>query len=359
MKLLSHDLTELINKRIKRFSILKDHPEKDDSKKQLTDSRKSSHVRIFGSYSVREDKENGDWIIHIMPYIQIGNLEAPSTLAQSVRFSLTTDETPDVLDTREYNQLLERVYSRVTTEIYARIKQDIDAKIKLFPTSFLQENALFQEAQDMAASNTINAFDSAIGLYEKAMKKSASSFRINFFNLLFKIAPLRAWLIQFLHHYARIRIGHSLCLIYKKRIATLSGRSSSPIFEIRQNLKRVISLLELVIFAAARNRESRDFSDDQKTFFNLAYLSYPADNWPRKLLFRTSKKTFDATREILFNAYVVHALSDTLLNSFIAAREKLDKARSLAPDLSNESVLFMLAEGYVEPNIDKAILLFR
>ncbi|WP_372775527.1 tetratricopeptide repeat protein [Mangrovibacterium sp.] len=359
LKMLNYDLTELINKRIKRFSILKEESSDEEKSMQATDPRKTSHIRIYGNYSVREDKENGDWIIHIMPYVQVGNSARPATLAQSVRFSLTTDETPDILDTREYNQLMERVYSRVTTEIYSRIKQDIDGKVKLFPTSFLQENALYQEARDMAASNTINAFDSAIDLYERAMHQSETSIRVKFARWLLLIPLLRFSIIRFLHHYSRIRIGHSLCLIYKKRIASLSGRNANPIFEIRHNLKMVISRLEQAIFLIGRNPGNRPYQEDLKTFMNLAFLSFPTDSLMRKILLRPSRSLFDDTREILFNAYVVHALSDTLLNAFKLAREQLECAKALAPDLCRNSVLYILAEGYLEPDIDKAILLFQ
>lgn len=97
----------------------------------MTDTRSTSHIYIHGHYAIREDRENKEWIIHVMPFVRIGPKGSAETLAQTVRFPLI-DEFPDTLDTEEYNQLLERVYSRVTTEIYARIEKDIEKKMTLF-----------------------------------------------------------------------------------------------------------------------------------------------------------------------------------------------------------------------------------
>ncbi len=361
LRLLHHDLIELINQRIKRFSILEipaDMPAEETA--SITDMRKSSHIHIYGNYAIREDKSNDEWIVHVMPYVRIGPSGSPATMAQSVRYSLSTDDSPDELDTHEYNQLLERVYSRVTTEIYAQIEKDIQGKINLFPTSFLQANALYYEARDMAKSNTINAFESAIHLYEEAIRKINMTLIKRISSFFLKIPVVRSWFVQNLFQYARIQIGHAKCLVYKNRIAVLSGKKRNPVFEIRQDLKDVIRQLEYFHGCISGNRETSVFKkENEQTFSILAYLTYPNDTWRRRMLLKPSKKLFDDTRTILFNAYVVHSLTDTLLGTFLSAQNFLDKAKAIAPDRSASDPLYLLAQAYIEPDIDKALFLFQ
>ncbi|NOU19783.1 MAG: hypothetical protein HOO91_19680 [Bacteroidales bacterium] len=363
--LLHHDLTELINQRIKRFLIIPIEITEEPDKKEynrnasIIDKRQSSHIDVFGNYAIREDKENDEWIIHVMPYVRIGPLDSPATLAQSIRFSLSKDETPDILDTNEYNQLVERLYSRVTTEIYARIEKDIKDKIELFPTRYLKANALYHEARDMAKSNTINAFESAIYLYNESIRILNLTLIKGLTSIFIKMPLLRMVFIRYLFQYARIYTGHAKCLVYKYRIATLSGRKRNPIFEIRQNLKDIISDLEYFHYNISNNSEISEYKNNKRTYSILAFLTYPEDSFFRQILFRPSRPLFDETRKILFNAYVVYSLTDSLLNAFMSAKEWLDKAKAIAPDLINTDPLYILAQAYVEPNIDRAILLLQ
>jgi hypothetical protein len=359
LNLLHHDLTELINNRIKRFSILKEMGKSDNEKPNLTDTRKSNHIQIYGHFAIREDKDNDDWIIHIMPYIRIGAENIPATLAQPVRYPLTGDDTPDILDTREYNQLLERVYSQVTTEVYDQIEKDIRDKINLFPTAYLQAKAYYYEAEDMAKSNTINSFDSAIQLYKEAIKKCDFTWQRQWIGILIKLPLIKLMFYKYLYQYAHILNGHAKCLIYKKRISALSGRKTNAIFEIRHNLKEIIGLLEYFLISISKNKENLPFRRDRKTFFNLAYFSFPPDSWYRKMLLQPSNQLFNDARKLLFEAYVIHALSDTFLHTLLSARMYLNKAQAIAPDLSTSHVLYILAEGYLEPNIEKALLIFQ
>jgi tetratricopeptide (TPR) repeat protein len=359
--LLHHDLIELINQRIKRFSFIEMPPDKSENDgASVTDLRKSSHIHIYGHYAIREDKNNNEWIIHVMPYVRIGSQGSPATMAQSVRFPLSTDDSPDELDTYEYNQLLERVYSRVTTEIYAQIEKDIQGKIELFPTSFLQANALYYEASDMANSNTINAFESAILLYEEAIRKINLTLIKRISNYFLNFPFFRTLFVRNVFQNARIQIGHARCLVYKNRIAALSGKKRNPVFEIRQDLKEVINQLEYFHSCLGGNAANSEFKkENEKTFSILAYLTFPNDTWLRRLLLKPSKRFFDETRVILFNAYVVHSLTDSLLGAFLSAQKYIDKAKAIAPDRSGSDPLYILAQAYIEPNIDKALFLFQ
>lgn len=355
LKLMNHDLIELIHQRIKRFSILEEGSA--EEAKRLTDTRLSSHIHIHGTYAIREDRENNEWIIHVMPFIRIGQKGSAETLAQSVRFPLI--ETPDTLDTDEYHQLLERVYSRITTEIYARIEQDIERKIDLFPTAYLQSNALYVEAYDMAASNTINAFDSAIKLYQSAIRKIELTLSFSASGLFLSLPLLRNFFTRYLYQYARIQIGHAQCLIYKNRIASLSGRKSNPLFEIKQNLRKTILRLEKYHIRLGKDKSLKSYKNDRKTYSILSYLSFPKDSILRFLLLRPGSTMFKETCDILFHAYIVESLTDSLTGSYKSARKYLEKARAVAPDLSTSDVLFYLAEAYCESDIDKALMIFQ
>ncbi len=356
IKLMHHDLIELIHQRIKRFSILEE-PAAEETR-GLTDTRSTSHIYIHGHYAIREDRENKEWIIHVMPFVRIGPKGSAETLAQTVRFPLI-DEFPDTLDTEEYNQLLERVYSRVTTEIYARIEKDIEKKITLFPTAYLQANALYIEASDMAASNTINAFESAIKLYQAAIRKIELTLKYTLSGYFLRIPVLKSFFTRYLQQYARIQIGHAQCLVYKNRIASLSGRKSNALFEIKQNLKKTTTQLEKFHLRLGSNKSIKGYRNDRKTYSILTYLSFPKDSLSRLILMKPGRKVYNETCAILFHSYIVLSLADSLTGSYKSARKNLDKARAVAPDLSISDVLFYLAEAYCESDIDKALMIFQ
>jgi len=358
LNMLHHDLTEFINQRINRFSVLETPASENNGPQLLTDVRKSSHIHIYGNYAIREDKQNDEWIIHVMPYVRVGPEGSPATLAQTVRFPLA-DDTPDILDTEEYNQLVEKVYSRLTTEIYARIENDIQSKIKLFPTAYLRANALFIEAQDFAASNTINAFECATRLYQAALREIESTF-VNFASgFFFKIPIIRSLFVPYIHQYARIQLGYARCLIIRNRTEALSGRKGTPVFEIKHNIKPITGNLERYYSTAYLKSDSSFLKNNRKAFAILTFFSFPPDTWSGKMLMKHSRPEFIETSKILFQAYVLLSLTDTLLGAFISSRKYLDKARAVYPDMASSDTLYLLAEAFLEPNIKKALIFFR
>ena len=68
----------------------------------------------------------------------------------------------------DYDRILERVYFSVASQVYTQLKTDVQRKIDLLPTTYLRANAYFQEAEDYAASNTVDAYLSARDLYQKS-----------------------------------------------------------------------------------------------------------------------------------------------------------------------------------------------
>src|SRR5690606_16360805 len=134
--LLDHDLKNLLNERIKRFSVLEDFTNTQngvEGKKNPSFLKQASHIHIYGHYALRLE-ENKDWVIQITPLIRIGPQETPATLASPIKFVLDSspkesssagkEPASPTLSTGDYKQILERVYSRVSTEVYARIEED-------------------------------------------------------------------------------------------------------------------------------------------------------------------------------------------------------------------------------------------
>lgn len=383
--LLHHDLMEWLNKRIKRFSLL--NSDKDllpDAKKNLT-----SHIHISGHYAIRE-KKDGNWIIQIMPRVRVGSIERPSTLANFVKFYLhemkpqknkgensklqkhSQKNIPEYdLRSDQYNQIVERVYSSIATEIYRQIKSDMKAKISLFPTGYLRAVALFHEAKDFERSNTIDSYDCAIELYRESMRYFDIANIKLISQCLMKIPLPILWRKErkFLYMDARTRIGYSRCIIYRRVISALSGRSKNPLFEIRNQLDEAINSLEklhkkfkkgriwklLLLYKDRENNNKQTRAKNRKQLYSLmSYLTYPRDSFLRR-----SKPIFDKIRESLFDAHAVSALAYYYLGAIKKGKESLDDAQAVSPDLSVKDPLYLLASAEIEADLDKEILLFK
>jgi hypothetical protein len=76
--LLHHDISERINQRINRFSLLNEGDLSEDEKKGLR-----SHVHISGDYAIREE-EKERWVIYITARVRVGHLGSPETLSHIV-----------------------------------------------------------------------------------------------------------------------------------------------------------------------------------------------------------------------------------------------------------------------------------
>jgi len=351
--LLHHDLKERLNLRIKRLSLL----DLDSLKSEKTgfgeqDSisesalRLTAHIHVDGHFTVRE-KKNNERIIHVMPRVRIGAPGKPTTLAFPVKFSL--EENDSTLDADYYNQLVERVYSSIATEIYKQIESDVRKKMDLFPTKYLRAVAYFNEAEDFAKSNTIDAYDHAIDLY----RQSRRYFEIAEFK------KLTEWMIMLPvfwrfrvsreHHKAKVHIGYAKCLIYRRIISILSGRLTNPIFEIIPDLKEVIRNLELL------HRNMSPPVNEKGSYFFRSFLRYPKDSRSRYLSRKPLESLFERQRCILFDAHVVIALAYNNLEAVEKPREHLDKAKGVDPPQSERNALFFLVKGIIEPDVEKKL----
>ncbi len=380
---------ERLNQRIQRFSLLDLKSSKQDFTAKAgsnSETNLTSHIHIEGHYAIREET-GGQWVIHVMPRVRIGPSSRPATLAYPVKFPLgegaseahrvdskrTTETRDDVaeetLGADQYNQLVERIYSSVATEVYKQIKSDVRDKIALFPSNYLRAVALFHEAKDFERSNTIDAYDYAIELYRES-KRYFDIANIKWISRSLVAIPL-LWRMErkFLHMEARTRIGYSRCMIYRRVISALSGRSKNPLFEIRGQIEKGIDTLERlhkkyrkipVWMRLGPKRSPGDSKNEvrrkrqKRLNALLAFMTYPGDS-----ILRRNQPLSERLRESLFDAHVVAALTYYYLDATERAQDHLDDAESVAPDLSVGDPLYLLAAAEIEPDLSKEIFLFQ
>jgi|WetSurMetagenome_2_1015567.scaffolds.fasta_scaffold00035_70 tetratricopeptide (TPR) repeat protein len=371
--LLHHDLMERLNNRIKRLSLLNTEKLCDTDKKKLC-----SHFHISGTYTIRELKK-GKCVVHIWPRIQIGSSDRPETLASPVKYNLNGLEMncepaefqkkfAAFFDADKYNQLIERIYSNIATEIYAQIKTDLKEKIGLFPTKYLRAAALFHEAEDFARSNTIDAYDQAIELYRESLGYLNITLRCTITAILIRLPVLWRLGVNFGHTMAEAMTGYAKCLIYRRQISSLSGRRLNPLFEVYFRLDEIVVGLmrlhnrifpkewRLILPASNQKYYELDEGKRKKNRLNLSmgYLTFPADSLARRALCRPGQSLFEKQRRLMFEANVIAALTFNYLNAFQKAKNALKDAKAVAPDLSQQNALFLLASGEIEPQIGNA-----
>lgn len=370
-KLLHHDLTERFHLRIKqRFSILKEFPASAESAEEdvskTAPKRYSSHIHISGHIAIRE-KDEGKWVVHVIPEVRIGPPGVPATLAQPVEYPITSipfqeqnqTEAPrdkiyvQPLEVNEYLDIVERVYSSVATKVFEQIESDVRLKIALFPTSHLRSIALFHEAEDFTHSNTVDAYERAIPLYREALRYFDLT-NIRTITSLFLGMPI-LWRIElkYQHEWASIVAGYAKCLIYRRETSELSGRQSNTLFELPELLKeRIDALNKLQKYIGKRGLNSR-FER------SLAYFMYPQESWFNHYAGGTNPSLFDHQKNALFELYLVQALTYHFLENSEQASESLADAAASAPDRVTRDALYLVTKGLLEPIKDKALVYLR
>jgi tetratricopeptide (TPR) repeat protein len=385
LSLLHHDLMERLNERIKRLSLLNV-----DSLKQSDPdlpNRLTSHIHIEGYYTIRvpkkeTKKKEGCIIIEVIPRVRVGSVNMPVTLANPVKFEIEKEGESFVLKTEDYDQIVERVYSSIATEIYKQIDADLEKKLKLFPTNFSRTHALYYEARDFSRSNTLDAFERSISLYEKARRCCNISFSKILVKFFISIPFFWRFKVKNAHLYARIQIGWAQSLISRRIISSCSGRRVNPIFDVLKELNQVITILMKL-----HNRINRKWKlkwelnikgekpklpgveegkpiEDKKNIEDrrnavMAYLGFPRDTYWRRLFLRPLEEIYEKQSRLLFGAFSVCALTYYLLNAYKKAEEYLENAKAVAPSLTEENPLYIFTRGAIEAKIDKEILVFR
>lgn len=364
LNLLPYDLTERLNSRIRRLSILEetDKPQKSDENgaggKPLANGKSlAAHIHIDGFYALREDKDK-NWCLQITANVRIGGKDQPSfqTVPVTFKFKRNSTQTPPSYELApdDYMQLVERVYSRVATEIYRQIEGDIRSKVKLFPTSYLRAVALSREAEDFLRSNTIEAYDHALALYRDAL---------GYFDAI-EVKPLTSvlahfWLIwrreaRFIRRKAEVVTGYAKCSIYRRRISALSGRKRNTLFDLPALLDDAVCQLEIVYehLVPLQHR-------DQSARHNRAFFTFPRNSWDRTAVLRPLESLFDAQRRALFDTFVVRALTYVDLDATTLAQEDLNRALAIDPATSERDPLYLLTASEIEPAPESMIRLLE
>jgi tetratricopeptide (TPR) repeat protein len=350
--LLAHDLTEALSRRIGRFSLLAldDTKKNDGAPADGDDVAYAAHISIGGYYAIRQLSDRC-WAIQVMPQVQIGSAQQPATLTRPVEYRLLKASTSGYeLGTDDYQRIHERVYSSVATEVYRQLEGDVAAKMGLFPTSYLRAVALACEADDFARSNTVDAYDRAIGLYRKALRY----FRVGRWpvtRMLARWPVLWHKEIRFIHTLARVTTGYARVLVYRFRLSGLSGLQDVPLYEIPTMLEDVVGSLRDL---QRRFVRARAYSPRQAT---LGFLTFPEDSWSRRLRWCPRADLFAQQRRLLFDTHVVAALAWLYLGALTQAREWLKEARAVAPDLADGDALYCLTRAEIEPRSEEAIRL--
>lgn len=367
--LLHHDLMERLNDRIKRLSLLDAESLNDNSKNSRT-----AHIYIDGHYVTRENKD-GQWIIHVMPRVRIGPPSNPTTLANPVEYELTL-ESGEVTQATEqenykakraefkaeqYDQIIERVYSSVATEIYKQIESDVQEKMDLFPTSRLQAVALFHEAEDFAVSNTIDAYDHALELYEEALRRVTLTHIRRITDLFVSLPVFWRLRVKRAHLHARIQIGYAKCLNYRRILSVLSGRSMNPLFKVRTELERATNRLRQL---HRRMRGKILQPTNRWSEWLMTWWTFPEDTLFRRLLLRPDQKLFDLQKQIFFDALVVNALTHYHLGAVKKNQGFLTEARNVDPvrseiDGNRVDALYLLVNAIIKHDPEKKIPLLR
>jgi tetratricopeptide (TPR) repeat protein len=312
--------------------------------------------------------------VQLMPRIRIGPEGSPATLGHPIFFPLgpdkrvrgakvsqgtraPQDEKPAVevdLEAGQYTQIVERVYSSVATEIYRRLDSDVREKTKLFPTASLRILALCREAEDFARSNTVDAYDRAIGFYRQALHHYE---RIEI-KLLSKWILKFPWLfwrtqVRFQHDRARVLAGYAKCMVFRHALSTQSGRSKNPLYAVPGLLGESIQTLGHL------QRHITRQAGEARLGRLLSYIRYPSDKWFTPLMLRPGERAFDIQRKVLFDLYLASALVQRTLDCNERALKNLENAAATAPDLMNVDSLYVLLKGLTEPMVDKALVYFR
>jgi hypothetical protein len=301
---LRHDVMELLNDRIGRLSFRDTEPQEPEEQE--------AHLHIAGEYLVRKDGA-GDRTLEVTPRVRVGGEHASQSLAHAVRYGPEKEGTATgTLALEDYNKVLERVYFSVASHLYKQIRDDVERKVDLLPTRYLRATAYLHEAEDYAQSNTLDAYDDAQALFEKARRLyTPSAMRTVILHLVRRYAKRQAML-------ARTELGLANALVSRRALARLSGRRANQIFEARE------------IAECARDRLER--------------------------LARRKRRGAD---EALFDARVTLALTLHYLESDDKAEDELKTARATMPGRAEESAHYLFAAALLEPRTTSALSLLR
>ena len=383
MGLMDYDLKEMLNRRIKRFSLLeKTVPEDEKAASEFNTNKSKSHFEINGEFTIRQNR-NEEWIVYIFPHLRIGT-RLTEIIIDPIKYPLKFEDaaelkkrasarSTDTLTHTEYYQIVERVFSKIVSEIYKQIKTDLDEKIKLFPTSYLKAVGLENEAYDFERSNTIDAYDNAISLYEKAYDR----FRLRWFSLLPRLS-LSFWFLWISRTRKKLMesravIGKCRCMVYRNFMASYSGRAGMPLFAVPLYLDEMVLQLTDIrrrlekskrrkAIERMHNRlfERREFATNEnkssvlrKNFVGVLFSSYI---WKEHQKFQSLK---NEVLDLLFQTHAILTISYRSNTSLTKAITHLELSKDVATGINqmqpNSDLLSLIAASEAEPVVGEKI----
>jgi tetratricopeptide (TPR) repeat protein len=351
-ELLHHDLIQRINQRFKkRFSLLAEGATIEG------EAACRSHIQISGYYAIRQNS-SAQWIAQVMPRVKIGSPEQPEVAVDppveyplidkksksaGYKKSTSTNNEPIYLElpARDYDWIVEQVYSRIATEVYRQIELDLQDKIRQFPTRYLRAVALSNEAEDFARSNTVDAYDRAIALFQEARRYIRQAGRDSLANRLIRLPVVWRLGVKYMHSKAAIQIGYAKALIYRREISALTGRSKNPIFGLTNDLGKLIEDLRELY------HRMTGIQLDEPGQASLAFLTVPGASMIK------------SHRRVLFDACTVAALAYDALGDIETARQRLRTAMTLDPQLAENNALYTMVEALSRSEMETRIRLLR
>ncbi|HEU4392534.1 MAG TPA: hypothetical protein VFR04_02730 [Solirubrobacterales bacterium] len=338
MDWLGRDLTEKLSSRVQRLSLL----DEEDAPKAEPDGPPASHVHITGWYGIRR-LEDGNWVLEVVPKVRLGGKGAAAKLAQTVCFRLRDGSSgngqpgaqPPPLDETAYRRLFERVYWSVASTIYDQIRRGVEEKVGLLPPGHLRAAAYLYEADDYAASNTLDAYEAARTLYLRALEmydvgsreRPATRWRRTVRGLRRGLDWIRRRLRLIAAHAlryfgrrevltARARLGYARTLAAEWHLRLLCG---TPPTELYEALPRIAKTIERL------SRVPRDVPEQ---------------------------------RQVLFRAHVADAIVKCLLEDSPGAAVALEEAEAELPAGAREKPEFLFAAGMIEAEPLRSLRLF-
>jgi tetratricopeptide (TPR) repeat protein len=327
---LKRDLTEKLSERVQRLSL------RDDEHVPVAkeDEPPASHVHISGWCGFRHDKR---WELEVVPKVRLGGKGAPAKLAKTVRFKLSpaaSGDDPPEISAQDYRMMFERVYWSVASQIYAQIRHGVAEKVKLLPRGRLRAAAYIREADDYAASNTLDAYEAARRLYHQAQQfydlssrpEAAGRWRRG-------LSEFFAWIDRGRHSFRR---GRSWIWPRSGRAEVMTARAElgfARMLIAQWQLKVVCGMVPSEMYGASKIVD--------RAVHRLTKLSGDVSGQP----------------EALFRAHVTQATARFFQRDYPGARDSLQRAQELRPVGSRQDAGFLFASGLVEPTRLRALRL--
>lgn len=151
-------------------------------------------------------------------------------------------------------------------------------------------------------------------------------------------------------------MSYCRCLINRRIVSALSGRTLNPLFEVPDQMQRAIAPLQRLYAVSSHRKFGNAEAKARGHAFGLIsrYLTYPGDAASSR-----RRPLFDENRQALFDAYTVSSLGYGQLDAPERARRELSLARATSPDACDKSPLYLLAMAETLPDLNQKLHFLR